>query len=306
MICIQPTNLNTQAGIERLYGQVATALTGERRAEPLSLDCSWIAFVPPEGIVTLITVARLWHQATGRRIRLCNLQSQVHKYLERMDLFTQCAAWLVEEQPLPAWERFDRSANSATLLEVLPIAGDEGQNCRDVLVAQERASRIVAAWFDADANAVGRLLTMLAEIASNVVHSGDRGFAAIQRYRGPNMYRLGSRVTMAIGDLGIGIEASLRGKTNGGAGLPASRLEVGSDYLLHALQLGVTGGNTVGGLGLSRVKDLVEQWDGLLVIRSRRSQIQASAEGVEARDDLADVPGTQVTIFVRGALEEGW
>jgi len=64
----------------------------------------------------------------------------------------------------------------------------------------------------------------------------------------------------------------------------------------HALQLGVTSRNEIGGLGLPRVKELVEQWAGLLVIRSRHSRIQASSEGVRKRNDLSGIPGTQVII----------
>src|SRR5262249_42791582 len=153
-----------------------------------------------------------WHSETGERVRLCNLRPDVHQYLERMDLFHHCDEWLEQDETLPEEARFGRSLASFNLLELLPISGDEEQNTEDVVMAFTRARRIVEAWFDADEAAVGRLLTMLTEITSNVVHSQDRGFVAIQRYRSTDRNQVGSRVTIAVGDLGIGIRGSLHRK----------------------------------------------------------------------------------------------
>lgn len=302
MISLKPLSLDTGVGIENLYRQIVEALEETKISEPLFLDCTNISFVRPESIIALITVARLWHRSTAQKVHLHNIPPSVHQYLERMDLFTQCESWLVETQQLPEWKRFDRAAESATLLEVLPIASDEGQNTRDLLVAQKRASRILRTWFDAETGEVVKLLAMLSEIGSNVCHSQDRGFVVIQRYRDLSVKRDSGRVAMVVSDLGIGIEQSLRNKPIGN-GQATAHLEEESDYILHALQLGVTGRNEIAGLGLPRVKQLVAQWNGVLVIRSRRSRIQASAEGVRKRNDLIDIPGTQVTILIRGALD---
>jgi len=300
MMHLKPIGLDTGLCIERFYGQVTSALAEGNRAGPLVLDCTWVTFVHPESIAALITAARLWHRVTGFRVHLQDIPLRVHQYLDRMDVFTQCSSWLVDDQPLLDAQRFDRSRNSLTLLEVLPIASEEEQNSQDIQLAHQRAAHIIDAWFDADEHAVWRLLTMFSEVASNVVHSKDRGFAVIQRYRRPGTRRDSSRVVMAIADLGIGIEASLRNKPAVASGEPPLQLVAGSQYLLHALRLGVTARRTIGGLGLSHVKGLVEQWDGLLEIRSRRSSIQARAEGVQERNDLPDIPGTQVTIAVQG------
>ncbi len=80
---------------------------------------------------------------------------------------------------------------------------------RRLLGARRRARRIIEAWFEVDARATDRLLTMRAEITSNVTHSRDEGFAAIQRYQGAQSPQLSSRATIAVGDLGIGIKISL-------------------------------------------------------------------------------------------------
>ena len=300
---LRPVSLNGVRTIERFFQDVAEALATCSPLQPLILDLAFVTFIPPEGIIALTTVARLWHSTTGRRVRLVNLRTEVHGYLERMDVFERCAEWLEEEHELADEERYDRSRASVNLLELLPIAGDDQQNAQDVTAAVERAGRIVTTWFDADSAAVGRLLTMLSEIASNVVHSHDRGFAVIQRYRSREVSHVGSRVVIAVGDLGIGIRASLRTRS----GIPllpdGVSLSTGSDFILHALNLGVTRRETPAGLGLYLVRSLVEEWQGSLVIRSHDSMIRMSADGFERADGLADITGTQVTITVRGSLE---
>jgi len=47
---------------------------------------------------------------------------------------------------------------------------------------------------------------MLGEIAENIKHSQDRGFAIIQRYNGRGRSGNTSEVVIAVSDLGIGIE----------------------------------------------------------------------------------------------------
>jgi hypothetical protein len=300
---LSPTGINSVPGLERFFGDVVATLASCWPPQPLILDMQWVHFIRPEGIIALACACRYWHSETGERVRLCNIPSDVHQYLERMDLFRHCGKWIEQDQSLPEDARFGRSRASINLLELLPISGDEEQNALDVVTAFSRAHRIVEAWFDADEAAVKRLLTMLTEITSNVVHSQDRGFVAIQRYQSSDRNHVGSRVTIAVGDLGIGIYGSLRSKFETSPLASEIPLVTGSDYILHALQLGVTGRPTGGGIGLYQVRKLVEEWQGSLVIRSVGSMIEISEHSVRPSDGLAEVPGTQVTIRVRGSLE---
>jgi hypothetical protein len=187
---------------------------------------------------------------------------------------------------------------------MLPIAAEDQPNARDVAAAVERARRIVSTWFVANPSAVGRLLTMLSEITSNVTHSHDRGLAVIQRYRTNDSGRSGSRVTVAVGDLGIGIKASLLTKDPSSWRQKGTRLETGSDYILQALRLGVTSRDELGGMGLAQVLDLVVAWAGTLTIRSGRSRVSMSKAGATVADDLADIPGVQVTISIQGLHDD--
>ncbi|MGE3271328.1 MAG: hypothetical protein AB7P40_21445 [Chloroflexota bacterium] len=300
---VSPFNLGDVSGIERFFQDVATILASCWPLQPLILDMRGVSFVPPQGIIALTTVCRHWYSQTGERVHLRNLHPEVHQYLERMDMFLHCGEWVDEERALAEDQRFGRSHASSNLLELLPIAGGEAQNSKDVAAAVARAHRIVDTWFDADVRAIGRLLTMMSEITGNIVHSHDRGFVTIQRYRSANVTPLGSRVTVAVGDLGIGIRSSLHGKFSASPFASEIPLSTGSDYLLHALDLGVTRRDTAGGVGLYQVRELVNAWQGSLIIRSDGSMIRISQGGIERWDDLAEIPGTQVTIRVRGSLE---
>lgn len=299
---LRPQGLNSFGLIESFYRQVVDALQGGRAREPLYCDLSLAGFVSPEGILALVSAARLWYLVTGYPMQLYNIRLEVHRYLERMDLFSQCENWIQAADKLADQDRLSRSAESQRLLEVLPIASEEMQNARDVTEALARASRILTAWFAADNQAVTRLLTVLSEIATNIVHSVDRGFVVIQRYRDSDAGAFGSQVAIAVGDLGIGVETSLRRKRSltrlGDDRSPAS----GSDYILHALELGVTSRDTIGGMGLYRVKTIAADWQGTLAVRTARSAVRISAHTVEVANDLAEIPGTQVVISVRGSL----
>lgn len=287
-----------QDPMEALYQQVVEALDAGA-AEPLAVDLSVIGFLRPNEILALVSIARLWHRRTGHRMTLVAMQSQVHRYLERVDLFTTCGEWVKQDRELSHNERYSRSSASRTLLEVIPIASDPDQNGWDVDDAVVRARRIVKTWFGANKSSVDRLLTILAEVATNITHSHDQGYAVIQRYRHPTDPTAGGRVSVAIADLGIGIEASLRSKPVSATMTPLPKFARGSDAILHAFKLGVTSRDTVAGLGLARVRAIVEEWHGSLHVRSLSSCVHFDGELTIPDDDLPAIPGTHVTFTVR-------
>lgn len=282
---------------EMLYRQVVTALR-QSPSGPLLLNLRAIPFIPAERVLALVNVARLWHRQTGFKARLVQLQRPVHQYLERTDVFTQGNPWLEVDHPLALEERFERSKTSRRLLELLPIRGEKAGNVEDVPLALQRAKDILIHWLDQDRVAIERVCTMLAELTSNIVHSQDSGFAIIQRYRDSGYFPAGSRVHLAVADLGIGIEASLRGAVQR-APLPANAR--GSAYLEHALEAGSTSRGSVAGTGLPMVKTYVQNWSGSLEIRSEQSLLICQGDQCILHDDLEPFPGTQVVLQVQGA-----
>lgn len=248
--CIRPISLDTPYQVEAFYEDLYGAITyGYKR---LVVDLAQVSFVRPDGVVALVTAARLWHKRTGHRIVLTNIQRQVHCYLERIDLFSSCAAWLVQDRELSPIERWDRNPQSFSLLELLPIAGDEEQNAKDVGNALGRAKHILSRWFHDHDHAIGRVMTLISEISSNVTHSLDQGFAVIQRYGNRTNTGQGSSVTIAVADLGIGIQASLNSKTHDSELHNTRTRLTGSGFILRALDLGVTSRAAYGMLLFSR------------------------------------------------------
>lgn len=289
----------TETLYRSLHGPLAAGVN-----HPLAIDLSSVSFLPAQELLTLVTAARFWHLRTGQRTTLVGMPHHVHRYLERMDIFTTCGAWIDQEHELDLDDRLDRSPVSRKLLEVMPLASNEERNAWDVIDAVRRARLILDSWFDADEASVERLVRVLSEIASNVVHSQDQGFAIIQHYREPGQGDSGGRVTIAVADLGIGIEASLRTRLVQGSHRRGSFAPAGSKAILHALDLGVTSRDTVGGLGLTRVRSIVDEWQGSLLIRSLDAAVHIDAGQVTVQDALPFVPGTQVTIRVRGQGDE--
>lgn len=295
------TKLNHPDDYEDLYAQ-ATGLRSQIPSGPLALDLSLASFVPVEGLVALACCARLWHQWTGQKIMLQRIQPKVHRYFERMDIFTRCNAWIDQDRLLDELDRFDRKPDSERLLELTPIASDEDQNAEDVQTAVHRIRHILTNLVQRDMHSVGQLCTMLSEIGQNVVHSSDLGLAIVQRYRenANAVAGMGYRVIISVTDLGIGIEGSLGSSQSQLTDRIRAQLTSGSDYILKALELGVTSRRSAGGMGLHQVQKIVHEWDGTLTIRSRRSSVQIAGDAITRRDDLVEVPGTQVTISVRG------
>src|SRR5262245_51400491 len=137
MIQLRPIGLRTSEQIEVAFQQLH-ALREQTRGD-VELDMSFISFLRPDGILAIVTAARLWHRWTQGHFILTNLQSEVHKYLERIDLFTICGEWLITSQVLQEADRFARSSSSRTLLEIMPITSASPQLSADVHRAYERA-----------------------------------------------------------------------------------------------------------------------------------------------------------------------
>lgn len=284
---------------EALY-EMVTSLQDPSRGQSLVVNMSKVSFVYVDGLLALMCIARLWQRWTGGRIRLQHLDPKVHRYLERMDLFSQCYDCLEQDCFLDEGDRFDRKPYSERLMEVTPIPSDEQLNEEAVQEALRRMRTILDSSTSRDSNAIVRLCTMLSEITQNVVHSLDQGFAIVQRYRTSGSALLQNyRVMISVVDLGVGIEGSLRRSAvplllDSGAPLVS-----GSDYILKALEIGVTSRASGGGLGLHQVRSLVQEWHGTLTIRSGRSRVQFISGRLTRADDLAEIPGTQVTIEVQ-------
>lgn len=275
-------NLAGFGHLERFYADFNHFLTNPR-IDQMEFDLSLANFMTPEAVLALVCAARAWYERRRTPVKLIALDAKVHQYLQRIDLFSECARYLViDSEPVEPWFR----SNSTNLLEITPIPSDLEANVHAVYAVFQKASNLLLGRVEnSRIKAVCDLLTVIVE---NITHSQDMGHVLMQSYQVADGYR----IHIGIADLGLGIPATLK----------ARYPEIGSDsaYLLKALDMGVTSRAGMGGLGLFNVNRIVQGQRGSLTIRADCSMLQIVGNNVYLWDDLTPMPGTQVFITIWG------
>lgn len=284
---------------EALYRQLHDVF-GKGHRQSLRMNMSDVEFVRPSGVMSLITAARTWHHWTDHKVILAGMQQQVHAYLERINLFSACSDFIIKDSELPADQQFSRSQESRSVLEIMLISGQPDQNARDVPRAIKRVAQILRTLYGDSHSNIPVLCSLVSELASNIIHSQDYGHIMVQSYRDHAV--LGGRVAIAIGDAGIGVERSLRSRPSLMRSV-GRRVQKGSDFIQLSLEEGISSLNTVRGMGLSFVRKTVQDWKGVLTIRSVASRVVIPhMQPIAIEDNLPTIPGAQVTITALGVL----
>jgi hypothetical protein len=263
--------------VEVFYGVLDTRPSAEQYA----FDMGQIDFIRPYGLVALMIGVRRLASITGRLVRLENVGDQVYLYLHRMDFFSAGSDWVLCPRTFEVgWERDEATSN---LLEITLIAGPE-----DVAKAITRTERIFARWLPV-AN-LHSLLNVLSELYANIYqHSTDSaGCVLIQKYHSVKRGRV--TVRLAVGDLGIGVRASLASQHHDIGPAPL-------DYLYAAMNGRTSRDTSRGGLGLRLVEQIVGREGGQLWLRSETAAILSHGpDSIQGRDKLAYLPGTQIAV----------
>lgn len=254
-----------------------------------TLDMSQVTFIRPYGLVALVCAARHYHQKTGKRLLLSQLQQRVHQYLERVDLFKVAGAYLQAEHDLN--ERWDRTQPKPKLLEITPIS------CQmDVFTVIAQAERIFRYWLHR--RNLGNLLGVLSELCSNIYqHSGDpNGIVTIQTHEAVKKGQV--RVRVAISDMGVGVRGSLEKRFGVLGDDPV-------DYLRFALAGNTSRETGRGGLGLRIVEQTVGAGGGHMWLRSETAALLTDGVGaVRTWHNLTNIPGTQVAVDFHAPLPD--
>lgn len=270
------------ADLERLYMDFNHRLS-DPGIDELELDLSHITFVTPESILALVCVTRCWYRNRLTPVRLISMNEQVHQYLQRIDLFSQCANYVISDKvPDKPWHR----SMSATLLEITSIPGEPETNAQTVYTVFQKASSLLLG--RVENSRMKATCDLLSIVVENITHSQDMGHVLMQSYQVADDHR----VHLGIVDLGLGIPTTLKPRY--------PELSIGSSYLLKALEMGVTSRVGPGGLGLFNVDRIIRGQQGSLTIRANGSMLQILRNKVYLRDDLTFFPGTQVYITVWG------
>lgn len=288
---IDAGNLRHVPSVERFFAKLHEILRVPMlMPPPLIIELRRTKFIYPEGALALICAARLWYEHTGQRTSL-QMNGDVHNYLDRIDLFKTCHSYF-EPLSRPA-EPFARTS-SRNLLEVIEFSKDVDTNTSQIPNAIERAFRIL--YHDFDKKRTAAIGTLFSEIAANIPHSHDSGYAIVQRYPKTNT------VHMGIADLGIGFQENLKNHVE------CTSFSKGSDFIKHILlNGGITSRNGDGGMGLYTVNQIVQNGQGVLTIRSGSSIVQIyQNDHLTFFDDLPFIRGVQVFLSVFGAPQDEW
>jgi ABC-type transporter Mla MlaB component len=262
--------------------------------ETLELDCCQIHFVDASCTLALLTVSRLWFRWTGHETHLVGLQDNVHEHICRLNLFDLTGETLVDREPLEyeVPNHFGHINDRRIIPQFIPShAASNRLVMEDVLDAVEES---ISVWFN-DARLLRDVSMMLSELGENIIHSNDYGYLLLQRYRSRD-FPGGTRLVIAISDLGIGIRQSLA-RTN--------LIKVNmtdSDCIELALQHRVTGTRENRGIGLEEVRRLALQSAKYteLRIRSGTGVLNIQQNQVLKDDQLASIPGVQITLILEG------
>ncbi len=256
------------------------------------IDLRGVSFIDPYGMLALLEIGELCAREDVRKTIILPQSGDVHRYLERMDFFTNAKRYYaLEYASTESAGKFSRSADSDVLLEITPI---ERSNDIHFIVGKvrDRAQAILARHLHYDDRAVNGFIVALSEVCQNIIeHSENKGFVGIQKYRFQNLNK--NIVKIAVMDVGIGFRKSLSGRF---------KLRGDLDAIDKALLHGASRYEEAGrGHGLAAVRRFVNQWNGKLSIRSgtaRLSLIPEWARGREQERGLAFFPGSQINIML--------
>lgn len=268
---------------------------------PLTLECSHLHFVDAQCTLALMTAARLWFRWTGKETRVKGLSTKVHEHLCRLGLFELTGETLIDADPLgyDVPKYFGNVNDRQITPQFVPSHPESNRLVMDDVLDPIESS--IAAWFQ-DPRLQRDVLKILSELGSNIVHSEDYGYIHLQRY---GRTQGGSRLVIAVNDLGIGIRQSLARVNRVNPDMPDS------DCIEHALQRHVTGTREARGIGLDEVRRIVveNRHFSTLSIRSGRGilSIDSRVSGcIKKRDDLVNIPGVQITLTLEGSTRQNF
>ena len=181
-----------------------------------------------------------------------------------------------------AWE----PAASHVLLPLTSVAGNMDIRAITIRILDEIAG-ILAAHLGYDERDIANISTALTEACQNICdHSGGEGVVAVQRYTTQKGQPF---VDIGVADAGCGIRQSLM----------ATNLDaIGWSHhtaIFKALQRGVSGrADEDRGLGLPRIQQIVEKYQGRLHIRSGDVRLAFTDTVEGAKSGL--FPGTQLSL----------
>lgn len=285
-IQISPKFNEPFANMDNLYWRLSRLNPEEK----LTLDLRSLKFLRPIAVIGLLLAAKQAFDLTGERVRIINLTGEILPYLERMNFFENKFIYTTESSSF--WGTWNKSSNSLSVLEIVKLKSPS-----DVFDLKERVEKILEAWF------VGKTLQTyrdsavkaIVEICNNSIEHSKLGYYEVEYgecYCMLQKYTQGNHpaISIAIGDMGVGIRAHLKSKYNW------NRNDV--FYIQKALE-GLSGRiSGAGGLGLRRTQEIIRQFGGSLTVKSGKGIVVYDRE-YESCELNHSLKGTQCIINLR-------
>lgn len=269
--------------MEDFYQKILDAPSDDAYA----LDFAKVGFLTPANIIGLVIGARFLMQTSNCPVLIKNASSNILSYMERVDVFRSAKQWLFVEADANG-EKWTRSDECESLLELTPILNEN-----DSVLIVKKVNEVCQ---PLKLSNIHTILSIISELCQNAwEHSQDRfSMVMVQRY---HQFKTNKTIVhISIGDFGIGVRQCLVNWFGDFA-------EKTSDYLSAALGGKTSRASQRGGLGLQNIERTVTDENGILWLRSLDGSILSGGpNNRRLQDNLAKIPGTQVTIQLEGPL----
>ena len=267
---------------------------------PLVLDLSRAVYIDPYGIVALtlflnhlpasalpVTLVLDGFPPAGKRD--APSENEVVNTMTRMGFWEEVGSKLdVPEKLLPVRPQW--SDDNGVLLDITILHG------RDAIGVMLRKTGDILRNLSFSPIGRGHVMEVLSELSSNVLDHAKSDYGGVVATQTYKSMRSGTRyLVMSIGDMGIGVRASIAGNEK-----LQGRLESDGQALGIAVQSGNSRFETGGrGGGLPRVLEIARRYGGSVAVRSGTGALAFRGENEERRVfDTAPQVGTQLRIML--------
>lgn len=258
----------------------------------LCFNLSGVKFINTEALIVLVTASKLAYDKSLKNVLWDQLKPEVYSYLERVDVTR--IRFISIKRPASA-KKFNRAVTQSNNLVELSIIG----NWKDIGDAIKKTKGVLNRWFpNKSADYHRKVITLIKETVENSIdHSGEHpneGFCyyAVQKYEHSDGK---VEIFIAVGDIGVGMLASLRRV------YPDTKDDAAA--IVGALIDGKSGRESGrGGLGYVTIKETLADLKGQLTIRSGKAAVKYSSLRCvpQVYRKKTFYPGTQIIFRCRG------
>lgn len=261
------------------------AIIDLRSGQELTISLRYTSFLKPSGVIILFLTALFGFNKSNNRVRIIDINKNLFVYLERMDFFKNPFVYTTEE--LLGWERFARNNNSKRVIEITRLSCP-----KDIFSVITKTREILKAWFPEQKyeEYCNNVSNILMEICGNSIEHSKLPDKKSECFFLLQQYNEGEGIAISVGDLGIGVRNHIMKRH-------IINNPTDSNYILQALSGQINGRpDGSGGMGLTRVRQITDNYKGQLFLRSGQGMVKFENNNYTKHSFLLPFPGTQCSI----------